>query len=306
MQLFYCGRKTHNFGDFVNPWFWEQCMPGVLDDDPRELVFGIGTILCSGTPMPATTRRIHVLGSGYGYGDQPPDPRLQIWFVRGPRTAAKLHLDASAAISDPAMLLPRLVSSPGPAVAHPSAFVPHIASMLLCDWATPCSLADIHLVDPRQPTLDFIAAIRASRLVLAESMHGAMVADVFGVPWIPVVSSDAILSFKWQDWLDTLELEYRPHRVPRRIPWGWTRIRGGLRRMADDSGLSRQPARIPLPPLFEKQPGNEACAEGLLSASHQPPVLSKESVRNRIAERMLERINAFARFARDQRQCSTT
>ena len=181
--------------------------------------------------------------------------------------------------------------------------------MLLCDWATPCSLAGIHLIDPRLPTLEFIAAIRASRLVLAESMHGAMVADAFGVPWIPVVSSGEILSFKWQDWLDTLELEYRPYRILQRIPWGWARIRGGLRRMADDSGLSRQRARTPHPSLFHSQPGNEACAEGLLSASRQPPALSGEGVRNRIAERLLETILAFARFARDpaaHRQCSAT
>lgn len=35
MQLFHCGKKTHNFGDFLNVWFGEQCRPGVLDDDPR-------------------------------------------------------------------------------------------------------------------------------------------------------------------------------------------------------------------------------------------------------------------------------
>ena len=168
MQLFYCGKNTHNFGDFLNVWFWEQCLPGILDDDPGEMVFGIGTILGSGKSIPSVTRRIHVLGSGYGYGDQLPDPRLQVWFVRGPRTAAKLHLDASRAIGDPAMLLPRLVSSPGPAIAYPSAFIPHVGSMLLCDWATPCALAGVHLIDPRLPTLEFIAAVRASRFVLAE------------------------------------------------------------------------------------------------------------------------------------------
>ena len=114
MQLFHCGKKTHNFGDFINPWFWEQCMPGVLDDDPREVVFGIGTILCSGKPMPAGTRRIHVLGSGYGYGDQPPDPRLQVWFVRGPRTAAKLHLEASRlSATRSAAAPPGLLPQPG-------------------------------------------------------------------------------------------------------------------------------------------------------------------------------------------------
>ena len=308
MQLFHCGKKTHNFGDFLNVWFWEQCLPGVLDDDPREMVFGIGTLLGSGKPMPTGTRRIHVLGSGCGYGDQPPDPRLRVWFVRGPRTAARLHLDASLAISDPAMLLPRLVSAPRPASAHAAAFIPHIGSMLLCDWAAPCSLAGFHLIDPRLPTLEFIAAVRAARLVLAESLHGAMVADAFGVPWIPVASSGEILPFKWQDWLDTLGLEYRPHPIPRRIPWGWVRIRGGLRRIADDSGLSPRPARFPRASLFRRQPDNEVCAEGLLSASRQPPLLSAERVRTVLADRLSEAIQAFARFARDpaQRQCSRT
>lgn len=300
MELFFCGKESHNFGDFLNPWFWEQCLPGVLDEDPLEMVFGIGTILCSGKPMPARTERIHVLGSGYGYGDQEPDPRLRVWFVRGPRTAAKLNLDVSFAISDPAMLLPWFISSPQPVVVHKKAFIPHIGSITHCDWATPCSLAGIHLIDPRLPTLEFIASVRASRVILAESMHGAITADSFGVPWIPIISSSEILSFKWQDWLDTLQLDYRPHRIPQRIPLGWPRIRRGLRCLAEDLGLSKKSSRISRVSLFRWQPGNEICAEALLSTCNQPAVLSKESIRENVAERLSDRIHAFALFAKDQ------
>lgn len=309
MQLLHCGKRTRNFGDALNAWFWARCLPGVLDDDPREVVFGIGTILCSGVPVPDATRRLHVLGSGCGYGNRPPDPRYRVWFVRGPRTAARLGVDASRAIGDPAMLLPRLVSGAAPMKRREPAFVPHIGSALAGDWAAPCALAGIRLVDPRTPTEAFIQAIRAAPLVLAESLHGAVVADAFGVPWVPVASSDDILSFKWEDWLDTLQLEYRPCRVPRRISWGWNRLRGGLRRLADDLGLSRRAARTRWPSLFEPQPGVEACAEELLTASRQAPLLSQEDIRARIMDRLTEAIAEFGRFARAaslQRQCSRT
>ncbi|HOW98599.1 MAG TPA: polysaccharide pyruvyl transferase family protein, partial [Kiritimatiellia bacterium] len=273
------------------------CMPGVLDGDPGEVVFGIGTILCSGMPVPAATRCIHVLGSGCGYGDRAPDPRYRVWFVRGPRTAARLGVEDSKAISDPAMLLPRLMSAAGPAKARAPVFIPHIDSALVCDWATPCALAGVRLVDPRTPAEAFIDAVRAAPLVLAESLHGAVVADAFGVPWVPLASSDDILAFKWEDWLDTLALEYRPCRVQRRIPWGWTRLRGGLRRLADDLGLSRRAARTRVSSLLERQPRAENCADSLLNASRQTPFLSQEEVRSRIAERLAEAITAFARFA---------
>jgi succinoglycan biosynthesis protein ExoV len=45
-------------------------------------------------------------------------------------------------------------------------------------------------------------------------MHGAIVADALGVPWIPVRTGGAgTLEFKWRDWCGSVGLSYRPHHV---------------------------------------------------------------------------------------------
>ena len=41
-----------------------------------------------------------------------------------------------------------------------------------------------------------------------------IVADALRVPWIPLVTSPRILSFKWQDWCQSIELTYQPQFVP--------------------------------------------------------------------------------------------
>jgi succinoglycan biosynthesis protein ExoV len=50
--------------------------------------------------------------------------------------------------------------------------------------------------------------------VLTEAMHGAIVADTLRVPFVPLVSSREISSFKWMDWTLSMDLPYRPIRLP--------------------------------------------------------------------------------------------
>jgi succinoglycan biosynthesis protein ExoV len=59
-----------------------------------------------------------------------------------------------------------------------------------------------------------IEKIRSARLVLAEAMHAAIVADSLRVPWIAVSSSPKVSSFKWLDWTQSMELPYLPLRLP--------------------------------------------------------------------------------------------
>jgi succinoglycan biosynthesis protein ExoV len=45
-------------------------------------------------------------------------------------------------------------------------------------------------------------------------MHAAILADAFRVPWVAVTTSRVINSFKWEDWATSLQVAYRPRRVP--------------------------------------------------------------------------------------------
>ena len=58
-----------------------------------------------------------------------------------------------------------------------------------------------------------VQQIASSRLVIAEAMHAAIVADAFRVPWIPVTSVPETNPFKWQDWCESLDLRYKTHTI---------------------------------------------------------------------------------------------
>ncbi len=49
--------------------------------------------------------------------------------------------------------------------------------------------------------------IQQSKRVIAEAMHGAIVSDCFGIPWVGYSAYDYINSDKWNDWLSVLDHE---------------------------------------------------------------------------------------------------
>jgi succinoglycan biosynthesis protein ExoV len=217
MRLYYYEGEgeARNFGDELNPFLWDRLLPD-LDrrGAPDWLFVGIGTLL--NERLPAASRTI-VFGSGVGYGKAVPRPdhRWKVYFVRGPRSAAALGLPSSASLTDPAILVARVWREPRTPTV-PYAFVPHWEGAN--EWLEGvCRDAGIDYIDPRWPVEKVLRSISKAEVVLAEAMHGAIVADALRVPWIPVRSSPGLLAFKWQDWCDSVGLPYSPHVLP--SPW---------------------------------------------------------------------------------------
>ncbi len=59
-----------------------------------------------------------------------------------------------------------------------------------------------------------VRRIAAADKVIAESMHAAIIADAFRVPWIPVALSREVSPFKWVDWASSLNISYSPVCLP--------------------------------------------------------------------------------------------
>ncbi|PSN17667.1 succinoglycan biosynthesis ketolase, partial [filamentous cyanobacterium CCP5] len=156
-----------------------------------------------------------IFSTGAGY-EQPltilPDG-WQISCVRGPLTAKRLGLPQRAAIADGGLLI-RQVFQGSSAKPFPVAFMPHIHHVADAFWEPLCLKLGWRYIDPRWPVEPVLAAIDQSELLLAEAMHGAIAADALRVPWIPVHTSARILDFKWQDWCASMEVAYRPQRLP--------------------------------------------------------------------------------------------
>ena len=213
MKLYYYKDAAGNFGDDLNPWLWYSLAPELFKDDPSALLLGIGTLINS--RVPALPRKL-VFGSGVGYNKAPIiNADWKFYCVRGPLSARALGLDTSLALTDPAVLVPQLIPSKPVERTAMVSFMPHHGSLGFADWKSICDAAGINFIHPADDNHDIIFQIRRSRLVIAEAMHLAIVADAFRTPWIPVACYDHILRFKWDDWCQSVGVDYEPYQFER-------------------------------------------------------------------------------------------
>jgi succinoglycan biosynthesis protein ExoV len=215
MQPFYWESSHGNFGDDLNLWLWDFLLPGFRQVHPEILLVGVGTVL-NDALLPKGTRKL-VVGSGFGYGRLPDFSDVLEWdirCVRGPSTAGKLGLDAGLGIIDPAVMVADMPEFANLPKTEDAIFVPHWESTIGGIWPIVCKAAGLVYVDPCGEAKSVIRAIAQSRLVVAESMHAAILADAFRVPWVAVSTSRSINSFKWQDWAATVGVTYEPRHVP--------------------------------------------------------------------------------------------
>lgn len=216
LKLFYYKSAVGNFGDDLNEWLWSRFIPQGWSDDSKVLFSGIGTII--GNPMPPADRVV-IFSSGVGYSPVPIDfhgPRFDVRAVRGPLSAKILGLDNSKVVADGALLLSQLPEfAPLPEAQRSGVlFVPHYEALENPVWKDIAIASGVELLDPRSESRMVVSKIRAAKLVIADSMHAAIVADTMRVPWVPVATSYASNTFKWLDWSMALQIKYNPTLLP--------------------------------------------------------------------------------------------
>src|SRR5205814_761679 len=117
-------------------------------------------------------------------------------------------------ITDPAVLVRTLLPLDAPKI-YPVSFMPHFrtgtrAAAQGVDLGAVCGEAGINYIDPSGEVEETLRGLHGSEMVIAEAMHGAIVADALRVPWIPVQLYDQIRGLKWWDWCKSLGLQYEP------------------------------------------------------------------------------------------------
>ena len=239
MQLYvWRGEKT-NFGDELNNWLMPKIFPGLFDDDGATIFLAIGSVIFDFHPP--GSRKI-VFGAGYGGYTQLPtfDETWRFYCVRGPRTAAACGLSADMVAGDTAILINQ--HRVGPKQRAGAAFMPHYDSVDRGNWQAACALAGVRYIDPCAPVEDVLDAIQGSEVLIAEAMHGAIVADALRVPWIPVLPVHASHRMKWLDWAEALDLQLKPYaNRPSSLAEAWVTLKGGK---GDGRGLANAPGLL--------------------------------------------------------------
>ena len=213
MRLVYY-KSEPNVGDALNPWLWSRLLGDLLDEDRDHILLGIGTILVRGYEGDA--RKITVFGSGARSRRTLPDFAKAEWdlrFVRGPRTS---HLTGAPFMSDPAILLPLLL--PPSRSQKGVGFVPHFKTR--SEIATNiASKLGARVISPTLGVEDFVRELTGCAKVICEAMHGAIIADAYGVPWTCLrvdvgFKAGASNVFKWLDWCESLGVSYSADPLP--------------------------------------------------------------------------------------------
>ncbi|KZZ60855.1 hypothetical protein A3762_15100 [Oleiphilus sp. HI0125] len=215
MRIEYCKVEDLNFGDDLNVWLWPKLIPECLVVKDKTALLGIGTILNQRTfdTKLAGVEKAFIFGSGCA-GEQPIIPdHWRVLCVRGPKTAEAVGLDSTLAVADPAYLL-RAVEMSEVEKQYSIGFMPHHRSERDLDWKRVCDAAGIRFVSAKQPVEDAVREIRSCDLLLTEAMHGAIVADAFRVPWVPVFYNPTVSHFKWQDFAASMQIDLKPVYLP--------------------------------------------------------------------------------------------
>lgn len=212
MKLVYCKLDPGNFGDELNPYLWPRLFPKAFLSDEAVDFLGIGTLL---SPFVNRSGRHKVVfGTGAGYWKPPGiDHNWTIYFVRGPLTAKLLQIPIEFAITDAAYCLSFIDESPVIS-SKLVVFMPHHKSEMEVDWRSLCTEVGWAYASPTSSVESTLTLLKSAKLVVTEAMHGAIVADLYRIPWVPIRYGFRSLDFKWRDWCSSMCMEYQPIDLP--------------------------------------------------------------------------------------------
>jgi succinoglycan biosynthesis protein ExoV len=277
MRLYYYKDGNNvNFGDDLNVWLWPRIAPDLLDSNDDCYFVGIGTLINDFADI-ALRHELpkFVFSSGVGYGRGLPN-RANHWnfyAVRGPLSAERLGLAPSKGIIDGAVLV-RRVYRPLRKKVFRYSYMPHHrqAEGGGKSWEAVCQRLGFGFIDPRASVEGVLDAIAETEVLITEAMHGAIVADAFRVPWIPVKTVPWLLDFKWHDWCASVGLEYSAW--PLSPLWdeaSTLRTAAGARRWLKMKVVRHQLRRISSTahPALSADGTVEARADRLLEVMHQ-------------------------------------
>ena len=201
MNLIYHKDWRGNFGDDLNIPFFKTLFPDYESVLIDKSLYGIGTLLNN---VHGKIKNANIFGSGFGYGDKVDVEwsTTKVFGVRGPLTALALGIDSDKyVIGDPAMYVGKMPNflTGGNLYNQKKVIALHHRTSELWDFEKNNN-TDYLFLDPGIVDIpSYISAIRGADIVYAESLHGAIIASAFGIPFIPISIRGILDERKWED-----------------------------------------------------------------------------------------------------------
>lgn len=230
-----------NFGDVLNVPLSRRIFGDIFDDDQTVRFLFIGTMIARSSP-PGTREIILGAGAGYKKGPYTLDSR-EIFCVRGPLTCQLLGLEPKYAAIDPAILCSRYYNSDRAADEESGTiFIPHYSTDLTAGavYRASCEELGITYLSPLEPVETILGTIARARRVITEALHGAIAAESYNVPWVPVICANYVMALKWRDFCETIGVAYHPHEIHLNVAFdGRPRLVNRLKHAAYQVGLGK-------------------------------------------------------------------
>ncbi|MCO8322939.1 polysaccharide pyruvyl transferase family protein [Burkholderia cenocepacia] len=206
--------EFRNFGDYLTEYFFEKLFYGV--DVDAQTIHVVGSVI-SDEWLPSNLNRAAQSGSrsnttiywSCGARSRSSLNRgnldlCRIACVRGPLTRDALGLPNQIPLGDSGLLLPALYQP-----KHDAAYIgktltiPHIEDPLDDETLIARTGCDIVLRPKLSPSLksieEFIDRIASAKFVLCGSLHAAITAAAYGVPFAYLKGGKIDIPFKWED-----------------------------------------------------------------------------------------------------------
>lgn len=223
MNFVYFKSAIGNFGDDLNPWLWPQLLNN-SDANDNSAFLGIGSILFNGNKIIEGYQHQKKIVFGTGirpskdYKSFKTDSSWDIRFLRGPLSSMSMG-NVHPYITDAAYamrLLPDFNKYLNCEKKYEVSLMPYFGSVQYFDWESICAKLGYHYISPlSEKGVEFtLQEIAASKCLITEAMHGAILADVLRVPWHRYILSTfnretaRVSEFKWMDWLYSMDLGY--------------------------------------------------------------------------------------------------
>jgi hypothetical protein len=206
--------EVRNFGDALYEVFLDRETKKNWEENEEVMYFPLGSVIVDTVIEETLDQGFKPFFLSCGWRGEPLNPKLlkHCTFIgaRGPHTQAELekHGINVSVTMDPGYSIPPLVPAGEPhgmtlSIRHikdPSDYSPSNAMDLGADALfSP-------VVQNKQDILDLIEKISGARFVLAGSMHAAIIADAYKVPFALLSSSYIDCPPKWEDWLASINI----------------------------------------------------------------------------------------------------
>ncbi len=221
MKYVYFKSELGNFGDDLNPWLWPQLFGKQVHIADANF-FGVGSILHaenSHLKRLSNERKI-VFGTGIRpsnlYKNLSLDETWDVRFLRGPYSARYLD-NRYKYISDAAYAVRQLESFSeilNTPKKYEVSLMPYFHSMNYFNWKKISNHLGYNFISPHSENgvKNTLKEIAASKYLITEAMHGAILADALRTPWkrfvltTPYTEGGRISDFKWNDWLNSIDI----------------------------------------------------------------------------------------------------